>query len=214
MARTIVIGDVHGCHEEWTDLLDRLAVTSSDRLVSVGDLICKGPSTRRTLEMAMEMRNLACVLGNHELRFLECWRAGRPPDVEPYDDDAARDMGDRYEEFLRFLDTWPLWIDLGDLLVIHAGLRPGIPLEHQSPRDLTGIRYVEPGVPWYDRYEGPRTVVFGHWARSEPVVRPRAVGLDTSCVYGGRLSACVFPDREIVSVPARRIHYPGSGAAS
>ena len=64
--RTIIIGDVHGCYEEFQKLLDKVRASSTDRIISVGDLICRGPSSAKTLEIALSMKNLECVLGNHE----------------------------------------------------------------------------------------------------------------------------------------------------
>jgi len=210
MARTIVFGDVHGCYEEWARLLDLLAIDGSDRLVSVGDLICKGPSSARTLDLALSLPNLTCVLGNHELRFLACRRAGRLPDVEPYDLAAAREMAGRWDEYMDYIESWPRFLELPEIVVVHAGLHPGISLADQTIEDLTSLRYLEPGRPWYDAWTGPETVVFGHWAREEPMIRDHAIGLDTSCVYGGRLSAWILPDRRIASIPASRIHYAGT----
>ncbi len=61
-----------------------------------------------------------------------------------------------------------------------------------------------PFVPWDDHYAGPRTVVFGHWARRGLVNRPLAKGLDTGCVYGKQLTAWIAEEDRLVSVDARR----------
>ena len=74
--RTIVIGDVHGCYQELQDLLRAVKATPYDRLISVGDLISKGPDSRAVVEWAMKTRNLECVLGNHELRLRRHWLQG------------------------------------------------------------------------------------------------------------------------------------------
>jgi serine/threonine protein phosphatase 1 len=103
----------------------------------------------------------------------------------------------------------PPYIDLGDYLVVHAGLRPGRSLGEQDITDLTEIRKVPIGdkeIPWFDAYHGSQTVIFGHWVFGEPLVRENAIGIDTGCVYGGRLTACVLPERHLVSVPARRAY--------
>src|SRR5271170_3681817 len=84
-ARTIVIGDVHGCYDELQDLLHELKVRPDDRLISVGDLICKGPDSARVVAWAMAQTNLDCVMGNHELRFLNCRRRGVIPNIKPSD---------------------------------------------------------------------------------------------------------------------------------
>ena len=207
MGRLIVFGDVHGCADELKELFDKLAVTSSDQLVSVGDLICKGPSSAKVLDMAMSMPNLCCILGNHEFRFLACWRGKQIPDIKPYDRETVRQMGDRYEEFMDYIFRWPFYLDLEEALVVHAGLRPNVPLWEQKKIDLVKLRRIEPeDKPWYEFYRGSKPVVFGHWVRREPLLLKNVIGLDTGCVYGGRLSACVFPERKIVSVPARKTY--------
>lgn len=205
--RTIVFGDVHGCLDELKDLLRAVGARPGDRLISVGDLICKGPDSRGVLEWAMTTSNLECVLGNHELRFLNCWRRGVAPDVKPYDLDVWRQMGPRQGVFMRFLTSWPLRIETEDFLVVHAGFDPRRPLSRQSDVVLTNLRRLkDTDEPWYESYEGRKLAVFGHWARPEPIVRANAVGLDTGCVYGGALTALILPERRLVSVPARRVY--------
>jgi serine/threonine protein phosphatase 1 len=206
--RTIVIGDVHGCSAELQDLLQELAVSPRDRLISVGDLLCKGPDSRGVLEWAMKAENLSCVLGNHELRFLSAWRRGTLPNEKAHDAETCRQLGSGYDAFMRFIETWPLSIARKDCLVVHAGFDPRRPgLTGQSAELLTNIRRLEDTrAPWYEAYEGKRLVVFGHWARREPVVRDNAIGLDTGCVYGGRLTALILPERRLVSVPARAVY--------
>lgn len=210
MKRTIVFGDVHGCHDEWRDLLDKIGPTADDSLISVGDLISRGPSSAATLELAMSLPGLRCVLGNHELRFLGFWREHIEPEAGFFRATIA-EMGDRHDDFMSWIDTWPLYIDDPDVTVIHAGLRPGVALADQSAADLTRLRTVEVEstdgrreVPWFELYTGSKLVVFGHWAARGLVVRDNVIGLDTGCVYGGKLSACILPERRIVDVPARR----------
>jgi serine/threonine protein phosphatase 1 len=205
--RTVIVGDVHGCLAELQDLLRAARVQSSDRLISVGDLLCKGPDSRGVLEWAMRTPNLECVLGNHELRFLNCWRRGAVPDVKPYDLETYASFGDGYEAAMRFVSRWPLTIAEKDFLVVHAGFDPRRPLARQSDVALTNMRRLkDTEQPWYERYEDERLVVFGHWAQPEPVVRRNAIGLDTGCVYGGALTALILPERRLVRVPARRAY--------
>ena len=207
MGRTIIFGDVHGCFEEFQALLDKLAVTSSDQLISVGDLICKGPSTAKTLAIAVSLPNLCCVLGNHELRFLTSWEEKKLPNTKPYDMEAVRQMGDRYEEFMDYISRWPFYLDLNKALIIHAGLRPNIPLWEQRKIDLVKLRRIEPeDKPWHDFYRDSKPVVFGHWVRREPLVLKNVIGLDTGCVYGGSLSAYILPEEKIVRIPARKTY--------
>ena len=99
-------------------------------------------------------------------------------------------------------------------LVVHAGVRPGVRLDRQMAADMTQIRTMgtnpasRKGVPWYKVYRGKKIVLFGHWPAAAPRVAPRAIGLDTGCVYGGRLTAFIIEAAEFVSVPARRAYAP------
>ena len=95
---------------------------------------------------------------------------------------------------------------------MHAGLRPGVPLRRQMATDLTEMRTMganpssRKGLPWYAVYRGKRIVLFGHWPAQAPRLARRAIGLDTGCVYGGRLTGYIIESREFVSVPAHRAY--------
>src|SRR5205085_7834626 len=113
---------------------------------------------------------------------------------------------DRYFEFRRQL---PYIIDLDSHLVVHAGIRPGVPLNRQMASDLTEIRTMgadptlRKGTAWYEVYRGPQTILFGHWPKKKPRVGPFAIGLDTGCVYGRKLTAFIIETKEFHSVKAR-----------
>ncbi|MDX6770542.1 MAG: metallophosphoesterase [Elusimicrobiota bacterium] len=202
--RTIVIGDVHGCPDELQDLLRATEAGPADRLISVGDLVSKGPDTRAVLEWAMATPNLECVVGNHELRLLRHWKAGTRSAEKSHDAETYRQLGERYDEVMRFIARWPVTASGEGFTVVHAGFDPREDLEWQSRERLTNLRLLDDGRAWYEHYRASRLVVFGHWARREPVLRPNAVGLDTGCVYGGALTALILPERRLVSVRARR----------
>ena len=212
MKRTIIFGDIHGCFDEWNDLMEKVSVTSEDVLVTVGDMICRGPASQKVLDLAIRLPSLIYVLGNHELRFLTSWKNGCIPKSRSYDIETVREMGDHFESYMNFLSTKHFYANLPDVLVVHAGLKPGLSLEHQSMEDLTQIREVgHYQRPWYEFYTDTKPVVFGHWVRRKPLIRQNAIGLDTGCVYGGSLSAYLFPDQRVVSVPAKKVYRVRSG---
>ncbi len=205
--RTIVIGDVHGCSTELKDLLAAVEASPQDDLISVGDLIAKGPNSAGVLDWAMKTENLRCVRGNHEERFLHEWKAGSVPASKPYDRATVEQLRPRFERYMEFLSTCPYFIEGEGFTVLHGGLNPAISkLQEQDPEDLVNLRCID-GEPWYDSYSSDRLIVFGHWAKQDLVVRPNAIGLDTGCVYGGALSAVILPERRVVSVPARQIYW-------
>lgn len=215
-ARTIVVGDLHGCYLELLSLLERVGFGQEDRLVCVGDLIVKGELNREVLELFIEDARFSSVLGNHDRAVLRHWR-GEAVTLKPSQAKCRAELEPGRERYAAFLSSLPLMIDLGTHLVVHAGLRPGVALEEQAVEDLTELRTLGPdrtnreGVPWYEVYDGAKTVLFGHWPAAEPRRGPRARGLDTGCVYGYQLTAYVVEADEYVSVNALRAYSSPAG---
>ena len=214
MGRTIVVGDIHGCFDELTDLINLVDLQADDRIISVGDLIFKGPQTRDVLDLFITDQRFSSVVGNHERILRQRWR-GEPARLSGGQRAALEKLEPNRKRYFEFLRSLPFTINLGSHLIVHAGLRPGVPLRRQMAVDLTEIRTMgadqsqRRGVPWYHVYRGPKTVLFGHWPAKKPRLGRYAIGLDTACVYGGRLTAYIVETREFVSVPARR-KYVGS----
>ncbi|HEX7174997.1 MAG TPA: metallophosphoesterase [Pyrinomonadaceae bacterium] len=214
--RTIVVGDVHGCYDELTELLERAAFGAGDRLVCVGDLVTKGEKSREVLDLFIRDARLSSVLGNHDRAVLRALR-GEAVALKPAQEKCLQELQPEGARYAQFLSTLPLSIDLGSHVVVHAGLRPGVALAEQSADDLTELRTLGPdrtnreGTPWYDVYDGERTALFGHWPAPVPRRGLRAIGLDTGCVYGYELTAYVIEEDKFLSVPARRAYSPPGG---
>lgn len=207
MNRTIIFGDIHGCYDEWQRLLDKLKAGPSDRLISVGDLIFKGPSSAKVLDLAMTLPNLECVVGNHEYALLKAFEHGYPEILTGYHEKALLEMGNNLDLYIRYIKSWPFYIEENDWIVVHAGIRPGIALANQNPVDLTHLRMLEPeDIPWHQAYKGKKLVVYGHWAKQGLNVQEKTIGLDSGCVYGKKLTALVLPERSIVSVEAKKVY--------
>src|SRR5947199_340047 len=211
MSRTVVVGDVHGCYDELVALLEKVALKSSDRLVCVGDLIVKGEKNREVLDLFMRDARFSSVLGNHDRALLERWK-GERTELKPAQEKCLAELEDGRERYAAFLGSLPAYIDLGSHVVVHAGLRPDVALDEQSIEDLTELRTLGPdrtsreGLPWYEVYDGERIALFGHWPASPPRRGPKAIGLDTGCVYGFSLSAFIVETGEFFSVPALRAY--------
>lgn len=210
-SRTIVVGDIHGCYDELMDLLDQLDFGASDRIVSVGDLITKGPKNREVLEVFMSDSRFTTVIGNHDLALRRLW-SGEDVELKSAQKEANKELEADKDRFLPFFDSLPFTIDLGSHLVVHAGLRPKVELHSQTPEDLTQIRTLgedresKDGTPWYDVYDGEKFVLFGHWPAPEPRRGKMALGLDTGCVYGHHLTSFTVESGELTSVPARQAY--------
>ncbi len=210
--RTLIIGDVHGCHLELAQLLKEVkADPKEDRILFIGDLINKGPSSRGVWELYREMNGQA-VLGNHELSALELAKGNQHKHGKYYEQ-LQHDFGRYFVDFIHDISQWPLWYEDHALMLVHGGLAPGLHPDQTDPWVLVGIRTWDgegrdlknPKNPaWFDLYEGDDLVVFGHWAALGGLNRANVIGLDTGCVYGGALSCLILPERKIVKVPARK----------
>ena len=231
-----VIGDVHGCHAELVALLGELSYTvAADglaatpppgrRAVFVGDYCDRGPDTPSVLRLVMSMAaagNAICLPGNHDVKLVGALR-GRDVKIAHGLADSLDQLGREPEEFRAeaadFLQALVshVVLDDGRLVVAHAGMK-----ESYQGRSSARVRDFalfgettgesdEFGLPlrvdWAADYRGRSAVVYGH----TPVVEPEWVNdtldLDTGCVFGGRLSALRWPERELISVPAARTYY-------
>jgi hypothetical protein len=218
MERTLVVGDVHGCVDELRDLMKAAGFHRGDRLVLAGDLVAKGPDSHAVLQLLREERGLA-VLGNHDAHALKARRNPQDRDLKPerrqlLDTLSAADWDQ--------LEALPLFVRLGperdgeaDTAVVHAGAVPGVPLDKQEREHLITLRSIkssgEPskrieGTPWAALWQGPERLVFGHDAVRGLQQYPMATGLDTGCVYGGRLTGLLLPERRLLSVPAHHAY--------
>lgn len=216
-ARTLIIGDVHGCSAELSALIERFGpIAGKDRLVQVGDLINKGPDTLGCVRIA-EQWGMQCVLGNHEAKLLAIAEKAMSA-CTPKEFAFWGRMGSDPQAVVQFVRKMPLWLDLPQCLVVHAGLEPGKnTLKEMSKRVLISIRTWDgqgveldrPSDPaWYDCIRWPKTVVFGHWALRGLVDRPDVKGLDTGCVYGGRLTGWCPEEDRFYFVQAQREYVP------
>ena len=226
-----VIGDVHGCHEELVELLARLgyavdgdAVTPPDgrRAVFVGDYVDRGPASPAVLRLVMGMAaagTAICLPGNHDVKLARKLNGrnvqlthGIAETLEQLGADPVPDV----REFVEGLVSHAV-LDGGKLVVAHAGLKEayqgrssGRVREFALYGDTTG-ETDELGLPvrrqWAADYRGEAAVVYGHTPVAEPEWLNNTINIDTGCVFGGALTALRWPERELVSVPARRTYY-------
>lgn len=228
-----IIGDIHGCSSELETLLVKLGYVDGAHpegrtAVFVGDLVDRGPDSPGVLRRVMSMvsdGNALCVPGNHENklgRYLKGRKVqqthGLAETIEQLEREDTRDpeFRGRVREFIDGLVSHYV-LDDGKLVVCHAGLpekyhgrTSGRVRSHALYGDTTGetdefglpVRY-----PWAEDYRGRATVVYGHTPVPNTSWINNTICLDTGAVFGGKMTALRWPERELVDVPAEQVWY-------
>lgn len=197
------------------------------KLVFLGDLVDRGPKIPWVVRLVMESVNAGtalCVPGNHDIKFMrKIWGkdvqithglAESLAQFETYES-GYRGFSRVAAEFINKLVSHFV-LDDGKLVVAHAGMKEsmqgrgsGKVREFALYGETTG-ETDEFGLPvrynWAAEYRGPAMVVYGHTPVPEPEWLNRTINIDTGCVFGGRLTALRYPERELLSVPARHIY--------
>ncbi|MEU3691838.1 polynucleotide kinase-phosphatase [Streptomyces narbonensis] len=225
-----IIGDIHGCRSELDTLLARLGYVDGRHpegrtAVFVGDLVDRGPDSPGVLRRVMAMvasGDALCVPGNHENK-LGRWLKGRKVQQTHGLAETIEQLEGESEEFraqvAEFIDglVSHYVLDGGALVVCHAGLpekyhgrTSGRVRSHALYGDTTGetdefglpVRY-----PWAEDYRGRAAVVYGHTPVPNTSWINNTICLDTGAVFGGKMTALRWPERELVDVPAERVWY-------
>ncbi|MBT7610520.1 MAG: hypothetical protein HN576_12245 [Bacteriovoracaceae bacterium] len=213
--RYLIIGDVHGCYSELMELLKKVHYDQkSDQLVFVGDLINKGPLSREVLEFAYNHR-AKVVLGNHEMGLI---RYVEENIIKGHDLNVTKlALGKDLPFWIDWMKKLPIFLEFDDFTIVHAGKIPDRELSEDDREILCTMRtwdqknedFQNPNNPlWCDFYKDKKLIIYGHHAIKGLVIRDNVTGLDTGCVYGGKLSLLIMPERKIVQVDASRQYYP------
>jgi protein phosphatase len=195
------------------------------KVVFVGDLVDRGPDSPgvvRLVSDAVKSGAGFCVAGNHDVKLSRALR-GRDVKVSHGLAESLEQLKREPEEFSRFTAEFldklvsHYVFDGGKLVVAHAGLR-----EEMHGRGSGAVRqfamYGETtgetddyGLPvrynWAADYRGKAMVVYGHTPVPEAEWLNNTICVDTGCVFGGKLTALRYPERELVSVPAKKMYY-------
>lgn len=146
--RRIFIGDIHGHYIGLRHLLDKVVPNADDQVYCVGDLIDRGPQSAKVVSYVRE-HGFLCVLGNHEQLLLDAFAkdrdssqtlqawlySGGQSTLASYDNDV-----DLLSEHMDWFRTLPLYIDLEDIWLVHAGLDPALSVDAQTAEECCWIR--------------------------------------------------------------------------
>ncbi|SNC61888.1 polynucleotide kinase-phosphatase [Hymenobacter gelipurpurascens] len=213
--------------EERKDLRDlgvRVTAPVGRRALFLGDLVDRGPASPQVLRLVMHMvqSGLAlCVPGNHDIKLLRYLNGKTVNEQHGFAETVAQlaTEPDSFKSQVRqFLDglVSHYVLDGGKLVVAHAGMR-----EEMQGRGSGAVRAFalfgettgeidEFGLPvrynWASEYRGRAMVVYGHTPVPDPEWLNNTIDIDTGCVFGGRLTALRYPERELISVPATQVY--------
>jgi Calcineurin-like phosphoesterase len=204
-ARTIAIGDIHGCSAALRALIDAIQPTTEDTLVLVGDYVDRGPDSRGVLDLVLELEKRCCVvplLGNHELMLLDAienphvifyWlECGGNATLASYDGQLINIP----PEHLAFVRRCKRYYETTTHFFVHANYAAQIPLDEQ-PDYLLFWEHLYAHLPL--PHENGKIAIVGHTSQKNGEVRDlgHVVCLDTFCHGGGWLTAMEVPSGQI-----------------
>ncbi len=204
--RFFAVGDIHGCLDKLEKLIRRLDIAAADTLIFLGDYIDRGPDPKGVVDFLVQLRSecegrVIFLKGNHEVMFLDYLKGwnreaylyyGGTSTVESY----SRERGSFYlpEDHRRFFNDLGVFYEAADYIFVHAGLKPGLPMEQQSEDDMLWIRaeFIDSDYDW------GRRVIFGHTAFMVPHIEKNKIGIDTGAVYGRELTCVILPGMDFI----------------
>jgi protein phosphatase len=229
-----IIGDVHGCLVELTKLLEKLGYNTNThnhpkgrRVIFLGDICDRGWYSYGTYQLVqdMVMRNRAMLVrGNHDdklLRFFEGKGVVQNHGLDKTILDFQKNCVDA-QSVVKFLSDVPFFLSLHNdkLIVVHAAWKNSFWVYGCMNKKCRtwclfapnrGMR--EDGFPDRVDWVGPRQltdespiIVYGHQPYLEPRIENKTYGIDTGCVFGGKLTALRYPEMDLVSVGAERCY--------
>lgn len=210
--KIFAVGDIHGCYFALESLLNQIPISwGKDYLIFLGDYIDRGPDSRRVIELLLQLKDsysdrVIPLKGNHEWMF-ERYLLGLDTEVFLYNGgyETLKNYHEKGRlnipsEHIAFIKELPLYLEMGDYIFVHAGINPGKSLHNQNEEDLLWIRQS------FYLYEGKfsKKIIFGHTPFPDVLKLDDRIGIDTGCVYGGKLTAIKLPEEEIFQIECRR----------
>eukprot|EP01080_Neovahlkampfia_damariscottae_P001447 gene1447-12066_t len=209
--KILIIGDVHGCLDEFKELIEKAEKTEQiEEIYQVGDLVNKGPKSLEVIDYVMK-KNIKCIIGNHDDLAISAFEKKLD-----YSLDWTEKMTESQYNYLKSL---PLFRKIPEynLLLVHAGVEETKSIEEQSKKNLISMRDVKEngeatsvrgeGEAWASKYKGSLGfVIFGHDAVRELQIEPFAIGLDTGCLYGKKLTGIIYPEKKIIQIQAKKMY--------
>ncbi len=223
-----IVGDVHGCFDELIKLLDKLGWRKDDKgqywhpqnrkLCFVGDLVDRGPASAAVLRLAMQMLQAGrayWVKGNHDHKWARYLKGhnvqishGIVETINQFKTESQAFKDQVYD----LIERLPIYavLDEAKLIIAHAGLEEKFHFKKTKGAKAFALfgkssgKYDTNGYPirirWQDDYRGKPTIVYGHVALDNVEDVNNCIDVDTACVFGGKLTALRWPEKEYIQV--------------
>lgn len=235
-SRTIFIGDIHSCLDELQDLIKTLQYnTKYDQLILLGDLTDRGNFPIETIRYARDLveTGAICLMGNHDRKIIRWADNKRAKSNYPsYYDQLSNDD-------ISFIRSLPYYFENKTTIATHAGIKPNIQMSAQSKDDLIYLRYTDnagrfvslkqiakygkeaSGAIFWTQFQPfgfKKDIIYGHHVHSLTDIKidqcsdgTACYGIDTGCVFGGRLSSIIIDSstnkKEVAQVQAKETYY-------
>ena len=209
MKRQIIVGDIHGCYDEFIELLENIGITEADEVISLGDIVDRGPKSVELFEYFSSRKNAHVLMGNHERKHLN--------GILNYSQEIVKiQFGERYEAFLEWLKTLDYYYETNEAIIVHAFFEHDKSLTNQKETVLSGstsgTRYLEQkyeaNTYWQTFYQGEKPIIYGHHVVGDaPKVMNNTYGIDTGACHGGMLTAIELPNFTIHQIRVQQDYW-------
>ncbi|MEW6737613.1 MAG: polynucleotide kinase-phosphatase, partial [Acidobacteriota bacterium] len=202
--------------------------TNGRKAIFLGDLVDRGPNVTGVLRLVMSMVQSSvalCVPGNHDMKLMRKLKGNNVQITHGLAESLAQlepESAEFKQQIIKFIDSLVSHyvLDNGNLVVAHAGMKEKLQGRGSGKvRDFalygeTTGETDEFGLPrrynWATEYRGSAMMVYGHTPVLEPQWLNNTINIDTGCVFGGKLTALRYPEKELVSVPAAQVYFQSS----
>ena len=209
MNKKIIVGDIHGCYDEFIELLEQIGVEETDEIISLGDIVDRGAKSVELFEFFSTRKNARVLMGNHERKHLN--------GVLNYAQEIVKiQFGERYEAFLGWVKTLDYFYETEEAIIVHAFFEHDRTLTEQQETVLSGAtsgtRYLEQkygtDTYWQTFYKGEKPIIYGHHVvGEEPKVMNNTYGIDTGACHGGMLTAIELPGFKIHQIRVKQDYW-------
>ncbi len=200
MSKTFVIGDLHGCYDEFIELSNQIGITKNDLVISLGDIVDRGNKSVELYNYFKNRENSIVLMGNHERKHQR--------GILSYSQEIVKvQFADEYIEFVKWTETLPYFFETNEAIIVHAFFEHDKNLQEQKQEVLSGTtsgsKYLEnkyeEGKFWSDYYKGEKPIIYGHHVVGDkPKIYNNTYGIDTGACHGGKLT--------IIELPGFKIH--------